>query len=215
MVDFFRFPVSGILGYIKRIEYDPGRTAPLALVLYRNGVFSYLPLTHRLRIGSPIFTYIGTRRTKFGLSDLREVPVVTGFCVPIHLVGTGSLISLLTLGIGYRFPALFARSAGTYAQILRYREGICQLRLKSGRVFEWTKFGFCTVGKVSRRNLRRMHTRKASSRRTFGQGSRVRGVAKNPVDHPHGGGEGRSSGGRHSSSPWGFLTKGGFRKFRK
>ncbi len=210
LIDFFRFPVSGIIGYVRRIEYDPGRSCSICLVFYRNGFFSYILRCRGVATGSLVFCHSGG--SVFFSSFQKILPMFHGICLPLRYFTSGSVVSSIQRGVGFHYPAVYSRSCGSFSKILRIRNKFSLIRLKSGTLLRVDKRSLACFGKVSSFNSRAFRIRKASSNLFFGFRSTVRGVAKNPVDHPHGGGEGKSSGGRPSVSPWGFLTKCGFKK---
>lgn len=192
LIDFKRNK-DGVVGKIERIEYDPNRSAYIALILYADGERRYILAPKGLRVGSKVVSG-------------EQAPIKPGNCLPLQNIPVGSTIHCVELKPGK--GAQMIRSAGTSAQ-LAAREGMyAVLRLRSGEVRKVLVTCRACIGEVSNaeHNLRKFG--KAGAVRWRGKRPTVRGVAMNPVDHPHGGGEGRSSGGRHPSTPWGVSTKG-------
>lgn len=212
VVDLFRFPVSGIPGYVRRIEYDPNRNVPICLVFYKNGIFSYILHFHGCRTGMEILNIAPFLKFHFGTTFLLSLKLSNGWSAPLFMFPTGSYGHCFQNGLGFSFPGIYARSCGSRGQILRFKGSRCLVRLKNGTLRSLPSIAMSIFGSTSKFNTRSFRLRKAGSSRRMGRRPHVRGVAKNPVDHPHGGGEGRSSGGRPSVSPWGFLTKCGFKK---
>jgi len=196
-VDFKR-SVRDIVGTVERIEYDPNRTAYIALLKYDNGTLAYILAPQRVNAGDKLIAG-------------EDVDVKPGNAMPLENMPVGTIVHNIELKIGK--GGQIARSAGTYAQIVGRDQGYCILRLHSGEQRLVHGRCFATVGAVS--NPDHMNTSIGKAGRNIWKGKKpgVRGVAMNPVDHPHGGGEGRTSGGRHPVSPWGFPTKG--KKTRK
>jgi large subunit ribosomal protein L2 len=192
MIDFKRrkFDVSGT---VERLEYDPNRTAFIALVKYDDGELSYILAPQRLAAGDKVVAG-------------ESVDVKPGNAMPLSAMPVGTIVHNVELKPGK--GGQIARSAGTYAQLVGRDQGMAILRLNSGeqRVVQ----GQCmaTVGAVSNPDHGNINDGKAGRTRWRGKRPHNRGVAMNPVDHPHGGGEGRTSGGRHPVSPWGKPTKG-------
>lgn len=192
IIDFKRTK-DGIPGKVERLEYDPNRSANIALVLYADGERRYIIAPKGLQAGATIMS---------GL----EAPIKAGNCLPLQNIPLGATIHCIELSPGK--GAQFARSAGTSAQLVA-REGIYAiLRMRSGEMRKVLSSCRACIGEVSNaeHNLRSLG--KAGATRWRGRRPTVRGVAMNPVDHPHGGGEGRTSGGRHPVSPTGVPTKG-------
>jgi large subunit ribosomal protein L2 len=189
----FRRDKDGISGVVERLEYDPNRSANIALLKYRDGERRYIIAPEGLRVGDELMS--GS-----------EAPIRVGNCMALRNVPLGSVIHCIELKPGK--GAQLARSAGTSAQLVA-REGVhATLRLRSGETRRVLVECRATLGSVSNgeHNLRSLG--KAGAKRWRGIRPTVRGVAMNPVDHPHGGGEGKSSGGRHPVTPWGVPTKG-------
>ena len=192
MVDFRRNK-DGIAAVVERLEYDPNRTANLALLKYSDGERRYIIAPRGVSAGDELMS--GT-----------SAPIRAGNCMPLRNIPLGSVIHCVELKPGK--GAQLVRSAGTSAQLVAREGTYATLRLRSGemrRVFSECR---ATLGEVgnSEHNLRSYG--KAGAKRWLGIRPTVRGVAMNPVDHPHGGGEGKTSGGRHPVSPWGMPTKG-------
>ena len=192
MVDFKRrkWDVAGI---VERLEYDPNRTAFIALVKYADGELAYLLAPQRLRVGDQVLAAEKVDVKPGNASPLRSLPVGT----IIHNV------ELKPLKGGQ-----LARSAGTYAQLVGRDSGYAQIRLSSGELRMVPDSCMATVGAVSNADHMNETIGKAGRNRHKGRRPHVRGVAMNPIDHPHGGGEGKTSGGRHPVTPWGVPTKG-------
>jgi large subunit ribosomal protein L2 len=192
MIDFKRNK-DNIPGTVERLEYDPNRTANIALVCYEDGERRYIIAPKNLKAGDKVQS-----------GDSASINV--GNCLPLRNIPVGSVVHCVELKPGK--GAQIARSAGTSAQLVA-REGLyATLRLRSGEMRKVLSDCRATLGEVSNseHNLRSLG--KAGASRWRGIRPTVRGVAMNPVDHPHGGGEGRTSGGRHPVSPWGTPTKG-------
>ena len=192
VVDFKRAK-DGIPAKVERLEYDPNRTANIALICFADGERRYIIANKGMVVGQPIMT--GS-----------EAPIKSGNSLPIRNIPVGTTICCVEMLPGK--GAQLARSAGTSAQLLA-REGIyAQIRLRSGEVRRVHVECRATIGEVGNEenNLRKIG--KAGANRWRGIRPTVRGVAMNPVDHPHGGGEGRTGEGRHAVDPWGNLTKG-------
>jgi large subunit ribosomal protein L2 len=192
IVDFKR-DKDGIPARVERFEYDPNRSANLALVLYKDGERRYILAPKGLEVGAEIVSGA-------------QSPIKTGNSLPLRNIPVGSLIHNVELRKGR--GGQLARSAGASIQLVA-REGLyAQVRLRSGEVRLVHADCRATIGEVgnSEHNLRKIG--KAGANRWRGWRPTVRGTAMNPVDHPHGGGEGRTKGGRHPVSPWGQPTKG-------
>ncbi len=192
LIDFKRNK-DGIDATVERVEYDPNRSANIALVLYLDGERRYIIAPNGLKVGDKI-------------SSGADAAIKVGNCLPLANIPIGSVIHCLELKP--KKGAQLARSAGASVQLIA-REGIyATVRLRSGEMRKVLAECRAVIGEVgnSEHNLRSLGTAGASRRR--GIRPTVRGVAMNPVDHPHGGGEGKTSGGRHPVSPWGTPTKG-------
>jgi large subunit ribosomal protein L2 len=193
LVDFKRrkFEVEAT---VERLEYDPNRTAFIALIKYDDGELSYILAPQRLAAGDKV------------ISSEKGVDVKPGNTMPLQYIPVGSIVHNVEMKPGK--GGQMARSAGTYVQLVGRDQGMAILRLNSGE--QRLVHGSClaTIGAVS--NPDHINTNDGKAGRSIWKGKRphVRGVAMNPVDHPHGGGEGRTSGGRHPVTPWGKPTKG-------
>ncbi|MBL95583.1 MAG: 50S ribosomal protein L2 [Alphaproteobacteria bacterium MarineAlpha3_Bin5] len=192
IIDFRRsnFDLSGI---VERLEYDPNRTAFIALVKYENGSKSYILAPQRLQVGDTVVS--GS-----------NVDIKPGNAMPMANMPVGTIIHNIEMKPGK--GGQIARSGGAYAQIIGKDQGYAQLRLTSGEIRLIRAECLATVGAVSNPDQQNIKLGKAGRARWKGIRPSVRGVAMNPVDHPHGGGEGRTSGGRHPVTPWGKPTKG-------
>ncbi len=192
VVDFVRNK-DNIPAKVERIEYDPNRTANIALICYADGQRSYIIAPKGLSVGDQ-------------LMNGAEAPIKVGNCLPLRNIPVGTTIHCIEMLPGK--GAQMARSAGA-AVILLAREGMyAQLRLRSGEVRRVHIECRATIGEVGNAEHSLRKVGKAGAMRWRGVRPTVRGVVMNPVDHPHGGGEGRTSGGRHPVSPWGQKTKG-------
>jgi large subunit ribosomal protein L2 len=191
-VDFKRVK-DGIPARVERIEYDPNRSAHLALILYADGERRYILAPKGIREGDELLSG-------------REAPIKIGNCLPLRNIPVGTQVHCLELKAGK--GAQLVRAAGGSAQLVAREGAYATLRMRSGEMRKIHVNCRATVGEVGHgeNNLRKLG--KAGAKRWRGVRPTVRGVAMNPVDHPHGGGEGRTSGGRHPVSPWGMPTKG-------
>jgi len=192
VVDFKRSK-DGIPATVERLEYDPNRTAHIALLLFADGERRYIIAPKGIQAGDVLQS--GT-----------SAPIKTGNCLPLRNIPVGSTVHAIELKPGK--GAQLARSAGASVQLVAREGQYATLRLRSGEMRKVLSDCRATIGEVSNseHNLRKLG--KAGAKRWRGVRPTVRGVAMNPVDHPHGGGEGRTSGGRHPVSPWGTPTKG-------
>ncbi len=179
---------------VERIEYDPNRTAFIALLKYEDGTLSYILAPQRLNEGDQVVT--GTA----------GVDVKPGNCMPLSNIPVGTIIHNVEMKPGK--GGQIARSAGAYAQLVGRDRSMALLRLKSGETRMVSSECRATIGAVSNQDHMNTNDGKAGRSRWRGRRPVVRGVAMNPIDHPHGGGEGRTSGGRHPVTPWGKPTKG-------
>lgn len=192
VVDFKRNK-DGIVGKVERLEYDPNRTANIALVLYADGERRYVIAPRGLAVGQEVVS--GS-----------EAPIKVGNTLPIRNIPVGTTIHCVEMIPGK--GAQLARSAGTSAQLLA-REGVyAQLRLRSGEIRRVHVECRATIGEVGNEEHSLRSIGKAGAMRWRGVRPTVRGVVMNPVDHPHGGGEGRTAAGMHPVTPWGVKTKG-------
>lgn len=192
IIDFKRTK-DGVPAIIERLEYDPNRTANIALLKYADGERRYIIAPRGVQAGDAIMS--GT-----------SAPIRPGNAMPIRNIPVGSVIHCIELKPGK--GAQMARSAGSSAQLVAREDAYATLRLRSGEMRRVLAECRATIGEVgnNEHNLRSLG--KAGANRWRGVRPTVRGVAMNPVDHPHGGGEGKTSGGRHPVSPWGVPTKG-------
>lgn len=192
-IDFKRNNKDGIVAKVERLEYDPNRSAHIALVLYVDGERRYIIAPSNLQVGDEVVS--GT-----------DVPIKNGNCLPLESIPVGTTVHCIEMRPGK--GAQLARSAGASVQIIAREDGYVTLRMRSGEVRKVLSTCRATVGEVSNNahNLRSLG--KAGASRWRGVRPTVRGVVMNPVDHPHGGGEGRTSGGRHPVNPNGKPTKG-------
>ena len=178
---------------VERLEYDPNRSAFIALIRYQDGELSYILAPQRLTVGATVVA--GER-----------VDIVPGNALPMQNIPVGTIIHNIEMKPGK--GGQIARAAGAYAQLVGKDAGYALLRLISGERRMVRAECMATVGAVSNPDHQNIKLGKAGRKRWLGKRPVVRGVAMNPVDHPHGGGEGRSSGGRHPVTPWGVPTKG-------
>ena len=192
IIDFKRLK-HDVEATVLRLEYDPNRTAFIALIKYADGELSYILAPQRLREGDKIIS-----------GD--TVDIKPGNAMPMQNIPVGTIIHNVEMKVGK--GGQIARSAGTYAQIIGKEQGYAQLRLNSGELRIVRGECMATVGAVSNPDQQNIKLGKAGRKRWLGKRPSVRGVAMNPIDHPHGGGEGRTSGGRHPVTPWGKPTKG-------
>ena len=192
IIDFKRLK-HDVEATVLRLEYDPNRTAFIALIKYADGDLSYILAPQRLREGDKIIS-----------GD--TVDIKPGNAMPMQNIPVGTIIHNVEMKVGK--GGQIARSAGTYAQIIGKDQGYAQLRLNSGELRMVRAECMATVGAVSNPDQQNIKLGKAGRKRWLGKRPSVRGVAMNPIDHPHGGGEGRTSGGRHPVTPWGKPTKG-------
>ena len=184
---------------VERLEYDPNRTGFIALVQYEDGEQAYILAPQRLAVGDKVLA--GER-----------VDVKPGNAAPLRSIPVGTIIHNVELKPGK--GGQLARSAGSYAQLVGRDGDWSQLRLGSGEIRRVHSLCMASIGAVSNPDHQNVNYGKAGRMRWKGRRPHNRGVSMNPVDHPHGGGEGRTSGGRHPVSPWGQPTKG-YRTVRK
>ncbi len=192
IIDFKR-EKYGIEAEVKTIEYDPNRSARIALLHYRDGEKRYIIAPDKLRVGDIVVS--GS-----------DAPVKTGNAMPLKNIPAGTFIH--NIEMKPKKGAQIARSAGTAVQIMAKEGKYVTLKMPSGEMRMILGDCFATVGEVSNRTHENIDLGKAGRSRWKGRRPKVRGVAMNPIDHPMGGGEGKSSGGRHPSTPWGKPTKG-------
>jgi large subunit ribosomal protein L2 len=192
VIDFKRDKVD-MVATVERLEYDPNRTAFIALVTYQDGEKRYILAPQRLAVGDQIVAG-------------EKVDIKPGNALPLKNIPVGTVVHNVELKVGK--GGQMARSAGTYAQLVGKDQGYAQLRLSSGELRIVRGECMATIGAVSNPDNQNVSIGKAGRMRWMGFRPHVRGVAMNPIDHPHGGGEGRTSGGRHPVTPWGKPTKG-------
>jgi large subunit ribosomal protein L2 len=191
MIDFKRNKYD-VVGTVERLEYDPNRTAFIALINYEDGERQYIIAPQRLAVGDKVVSG-------------EQVDIKPGNAMPMKNIPVGIIHNIeMKPGKG----AQMARSAGTYVQLIGKDQGYVQLRLSSGELRMVRGECMATIGAVSNPDQQNIKLGKAGRNRWLGKRPSVRGVAMNPIDHPHGGGEGRTSGGRHPVTPWGKPTKG-------
>ena len=193
LVDFKRRGHWGEAGTVERLEYDPNRTAFIALVKYDDGELAYILAPQRLQAGDKVVA--GER-----------VDVKPGNAAPLKSIPVGTIIHNVELKPGA--GGQLARSAGAFAQLIGRDGDWTQIRLGSGEIRKVRSECMASIGAVSNPDHQNVNYGKAGRMRWKGRRPHNRGVTMNPVDHPHGGGEGRTSGGRHPVSPWGQPTKG-------
>ena len=192
MIDFKRIK-DGSPATVERLEYDPNRTANIALLLFSDGERRYIIAPKGVKAGDVLMTG-------------PAAPIKTGNCLPLRNIPVGSVVHGIELKPGK--GAQIARAAGTSVQVVAREGQYATLRLRSGEMRKVLADCRATLGEVSNSEHSLRKLGKAGASRWRGVRPTVRGVAMNPVDHPHGGGEGRTSGGRHPVSPWGTPTKG-------
>jgi len=191
-VDFKRRKFD-VAATVERLEYDPNRSAFIALIKYDDGELSYIIAPQRLRAGDKVVA--GQR-----------VDIKPGNAMPMAAIPVGTIIHNVEMKLGA--GGKMARAAGTYAQLVGKDAGYAQVKLQSGELRVARAECMATVGAVSNPDNQNQSLGKAGRARWMGRRPHNRGVVMNPVDHPHGGGEGRTSGGRHPVTPWGKPTKG-------
>lgn len=191
-IDFKRTKVD-ITATVERIEYDPNRTAYIALLTYEDGTQSYIIAPQRLAVGDKVVAG-------------EKADIKPGNALPLKNIPVGTIIHNVEMKPGK--GGQLARSAGSYVQLVGKDAGNALLRLRSGEVRTVRTDCIATIGAVSNADHQNESLSKAGRKRWMGVRPTVRGVAMNPIDHPHGGGEGRTSGGRHPVTPWGKKTKG-------
>ena len=192
IVDFKRNK-HDVTATVERLEYDPNRTAFIALIKYEDGELAYILAPQRLKAGDKVVS-----------GD--KVDIKPGNAMPMKNMPIGTIVHNIEMKAGK--GGQIARSAGTYAQLVGRDAGYALLRLSSGEVRMVRAECKATVGAVSNPDEQNIVIGKAGRNRWLGRRPSVRGVAMNPIDHPHGGGEGKTSGGRHPVTPWGKPTKG-------
>ena len=192
VIDFLRNK-DGIAARVERIEYDPNRSAHIALVLYADGERRYIICPKGLNVGDTIMSG-------------QEAPIKVGNALPLRNIPVGSTIHNIEMKPGK--GAQMVRAAGAFAQLLAREGAYAQIRLRSGEVRRILIECRATIGTVGNEENSLRELGKAGAKRWRGIRPTVRGVVMNPVDHPHGGGEGRTGTGRAPVTPWGQLTKG-------
>ncbi|HEY1720512.1 MAG TPA: 50S ribosomal protein L2 [Magnetospirillaceae bacterium] len=192
VVDFKRTK-RDVVATVERLEYDPNRSAFIALVKYQDGELAYILAPQRLAVGDQVVA--GDR-----------VDIKPGNALPLKNIPVGTIVHNVEMKVGK--GGQIARSAGAYVQLVGKDQGNAQLRLSSGEVRMVRGECYATIGAVSNPDHQNVNYGKAGRMRWLGFRPHNRGVAMNPVDHPLGGGEGRTSGGRHPVTPWGKPTKG-------
>ena len=180
---------------ISSIEYDPNRSPRIALLEYEDGEKRYIIAPEGLKVGDKVIS-----------TQHNQIPFKTGNAMPLGSIPEGLLVHNIELKPGK--GAQMARSAGAYARIMANEAGMITLKLPSGEMRMVSEQCIATIGMVGNKSHESIVIGKAGRTRWLGRRPKVRGVVMNPVDHPHGGGEGRTSGGRHPVSPWGMPTKG-------
>ena len=192
LVDFKRRKLT-MPAVVERLEYDPNRTAFLALIKYEDGTQAYILAPQRIKAGDKIVAG-------------EKVDVKPGNAMKLKNIPVGTIVHNVEMRPGK--GGQIARSAGTYVQVVARDAGSAHLKLSSGEIRRVSQDCMATIGAVSNADHGNVKLGKAGRHRWLGVRPSVRGVAMNPVDHPHGGGEGRTSGGRHPVTPWGKGTKG-------
>ena len=199
IVDFLR-NVRDLEGTVKTVEYDPNRNVRIGLVTYKNGIKKYILLPLGVQVGSKV--YAG-----------KDVEAKPGNAMPLRSIPVGFTVHNVELKPGG--GGTFARSAGTSIQLVAKTEEHATLRMPSGEVRMVHLDCWATIGELGNADYKNINWGKAGRTRHLGFRSSVRGMAMNPVDHPHGGGEGRSKSGSHPQSPWGKGCKGTRTRKRK
>lgn len=197
VIDFKRNKFN-VFGVVERIEYDPRRTSFIALIKYTDGEYSYILAPQKLAVGNKIIS-----------GD--DVDIKVGNSLPLKNIPIGTTIHNVEMKLGR--GGQLARAAGTSVDLVGKNSGYAQIKLRSGEVRLIPLECRASIGTLSNPDHQNINIGKAGRNRWKGIRPTVRGVAMNPVDHPHGGGEGKTSGGRHPVTPWGFPTKG--KKTRK
>ncbi|MEZ4387493.1 MAG: 50S ribosomal protein L2 [Candidatus Krumholzibacteriia bacterium] len=192
-IDFKRHNKLEVPAKVAAIEYDPNRSARIALLHYADGEKRYILWAKGLEVGSEVVAG-------------PDAPFNVGNALPLARIPLGTLVHNVELQIGK--GGQMVRSAGAYAQVMAKEGERVTLRIPSGEVRMVHRNCYATIGEVGNSEHENIVSGKAGRSRWLGKRPKVRGVAMNPIDHPHGGGEGRTSGGRHPSTPWGKPTKG-------
>jgi len=194
VIDFKRDKLD-IIANVERIEYDPNRSAFIALLKYEDGVYSYIIAPHKVKVGDKVIS-----------SRKNEIDIKLGNSMTLSSIPIGTIIHNIELkpSVG----GSVARAAGSYCQLVGKDGGYALIKMQSGEIRLFLLDCMATIGSVSNMDKKNSTIGKAGRSRWLGIRPTVRGVAMNPVDHPHGGGEGRTSGGRHPVSPTGKSAKG-------
>ena len=192
IIDFKRDKFD-IPGKVMTVEYDPNRSANISLINYADGEKRYILSPIGLKVDDPVISG-------------ENVPLKVGNCLPLKSVPAGLFVHNIELLPGK--GGQMVRSAGAAAQVMAHDGGLCTLKLPSGEIRMVNERCLATIGQVGNKSHEQIVSGKAGRTRWLGRRPKVRGVAMNPVDHPMGGGEGKSSGGRHPTTPWGKPTKG-------
>lgn len=199
LIDFARAE-KNVPGIIKAFEYDPNRNLPIALVFYKNGAKRYMLKPEGLAVGDEVIAST-------------KAEAKTGNCLPLKMIPLGFFVHNVELYPGR--GGKFARSAGTAVQLVAKENDMATLKMPSGEIRMLSWDNWATVGMLSNQDARNVVLGKAGRKRNMGWRPTVRGMAMNPIDHPHGGGEGRSKSGSHPVSPWGKSCKGKRTRTRK
>ena len=192
IIDFKRRKLD-MSATVERLEYDPNRTSFIALIKYEDGEQAYIIAPQRLNVGDKVVA-------------AAQADVKPGNAMPLSAIPVGTIVHNVEMKIGK--GGTIARSAGTYVQIVGRDQGYVSIRQASGETRLIHGQCFATIGAVSNPDHMNINHGKAGRSRWLGRRPHNRGVTMNPIDHPHGGGEGRTSGGRHPVTPWGKPTKG-------
>jgi len=192
LIDFKRDKYD-IPGKVMTVEYDPNRSANISLIKYADGEKRYMLSPVGLKVDDPVISG-------------EKVPLKVGNCLSLKNIPAGIFVHNIELIPGK--GGQLVRSAGAAAQVMAHDGGLCTLKLPSGEIRMVSERCLATIGQVGNRAHEQIVSGKAGRTRWLGRRPKVRGVAMNPVDHPMGGGEGKSSGGRHPTTPWGKPTKG-------
>ena len=192
VIDFKRNKIN-VSAEVIRNEYDPNRSSFISLVKYQDGEYRYILTPKNIKVGDKVISG-------------ENVEIKDGNALPLKNIPVGSNVHNIEMKPGA--GGQLVRSAGTSAQIISKEQTNVQIKLVSGEIRFINKNSFATIGVVSNPDNKNIKLGKAGRNRYLGNRPKVRGVVMNPVDHPHGGGEGRTSGGRHPVTPWGVSTKG-------
>ena len=192
LVDFYRNK-DDVTAKIERIEYDPNRSAYVALIKYEDGIQNYITAPNKIKVGDEVVSG-------------RNKDIKIGNCMPLSDIPAGTNIH--NIEMSNNSGAKLARSAGAYAQVSGSVDSYTIIKLSSGETRKIPSSARATIGTASNADHQNIKIGKAGRNRWKGKRPSVRGVVMNPVDHPHGGGEGKTSGGRHPVSPWGQSAKG-------